>query len=229
MQTITLVQFLNKYWTLLVIAGLIIFIVISKNKEVPTNKSQDRIDSILQVLVTKKIDGTFVQPQPQPIIITIPQSGSNNPGLSNDLLKAFESMKDDNAKTRAYAEAIALKVYENKYQDTTVSIIVRDSVEGGKLTNQEVKWTVKPQKVKYYENIYYMKPEFVISAGMQFQTRVDTAGFSHEQIFPKLGYKGRNGWKFEGGVNILNPKEYMIGVEKDIFTKYNKVEEKKQF
>ena len=218
--------FLNKYWTLLVITGMAIYIVISGNTNTPTNKTADRIDSILRIIKTNELDGTFVQPAPQPIIITVPQQGSVQTGLSNDLLRMFENMKDDNAKTRAYAEAIALKVYNNTYQDSAVAITIRDSVEGGILTNQKVDWVIKPQKIQYHENVYYMKPKFVISAGLQFQTRIDTAGFSREQIFPKIGFKGRNGWKFEGGVNVLNTKDFMIGIEKDIFTKYNKIKDK---
>lgn len=224
-----LITLIDKYWKGLVILGLVLYIVISGNIKKPVSNNNDRIDSILRVISTKQVDGTFVQPSPQPIIITIPQSGSNNNQLSNNLLKAFEELKDDNAKTRAYAEAIALRVYNNTYKDSLVNISVTDTIEGGKLKNQKVNWTVKPQKIQYYENIYYMKPQFTISAGMQFQTRIDSLGFTHEQLFPKIGVKGRNGWKFEAGVNLLNTKEFMIGAEKDIFTKYKKIEEKKQF
>ena len=226
---LTITGFLNKYWQFIIIVLMGLYIVWQGNKKGPIDKNADKIDSILRTLTIPERTGTFTQTSPQPIIITVPQQGSTDPGLSNELLRAFADMKDDNARTRAYAEAVALKVYENKYSDSTVAITVKDSVEGGVLKHQSVDWTVKKMEAQYYENVYYMKPKYTISGGMQFQTAVDSTGLSHAQIFPKIGFKGRNGWKFEGGVNLLNTKEFMFGVEKDIFTKYNKIEEKKQF
>lgn len=222
----TLTTFLNKYWTHLVIVGLVFYVVILGNAK-DTTKNDDRIDSILRVLTIPAKEGEFNNPSPQPIIITVPQQGSTSPGLSNELLRAFQDMKDDNAKTRAYAEAIAKKVYKNTYSDSIVDITVDDIVEGGELTKQDVKWNIKPQEVKYHESIYYLKPKFVVTAGMQIGSSVDPDGYSSPQLMPTLGYRGRNGWGFKASVNLLNTSEFMIGAEKDIFTKYNKVPEKK--
>lgn len=203
-----------------------IYIFLSGNSNSDISKSDDRIDSILRVLTIPERQGQFVNRSPEPIIIVVPQANSTNNGFSNELLREFQLMKDDNARTRAYAEAIALKVYQNKYQDSTVAITVIDSIEGGKLTNQDVSWTIKPREIEYHENIYYMKPKFIISAGMQLQNTIDSVGVSRMGLYPNLGYKGKKGWTFEAGINVLNTKEFMVGVKKDIFTKYNKIPDK---
>jgi hypothetical protein len=211
---------------MLLIAGLIFYIVVSGNSK-DTTKNDDRIDSILRIINTPAKQGAFTNETPQPIIITVPQQGSTSIGMSNDLLRAFEDMKDDNARTRAYAEAIAKKVYQNTYSDSIVDITVDDVVEGGELTKQDVKWKVKPQKVKYHESIYYLKPKFVITTGIQIGSSVSQEGYSSPQLLPTVGYRGRSGWAFKASINILNMNEFMFGFEKDILTRYSKVPEKK--
>jgi len=222
-----MLTFLNKNWTILLIAGLALYIVYSGNRDNSTTKNDDRIDSILRVLSIPQKVGTFSNESPQPTIIVVPQPGNTNSGMNNEMLRAFEAMKDDNAKTRAYAEAIARKLYSNVYSDSLVSIKVDDVVEGGILKNQKVDWTVKPQKIEYFESIYYMKPKYTITAGAKLGMAMDSAGYIRPQLLPTIGFKGRNGWTYEGSVNLLNTKEFMIGVSKDVFTKYEKIPEKK--
>lgn len=227
MNPLSLTAFLNKYWTLLLIAGLIFYIVYSGNKTDNLTINNDRIDSILRILNTPEKTGTFKDKSPQPTIIIVPQPGSTTPGMSNDMLRAFEELKNDNAKTRAYAEAIARKAYSKTYSDSTVSITVKDVVEGGVLKDQQVDWVVKAQEMQYFENIYYMKPKFTINAGLKIGTAIGPYGYNSTQLLPTLGYKGRNGWGFEASINILNTKHFQIGATKDIFTKYEKIPEKK--
>lgn len=219
----TLLGFLNRNWQFIIILLLVGYVVYLGNKPTNLDKNSDKIDSILRVLSLPQQEGNFTNQSPQPIIITIPQQGSTDTGLSNELLQAFEDMKDDNEKTRAYAEAIAKRVYNNSYSDSLVSIDVKDIVEGGKLTKQDVNWTIKPQEITYHENVYYMKPKYTISAGLQVGSSLDGDGNYSPQLMPTLGYKGRNGWGFKASVNLLNTREVMIGFDKDIFTKYNKV------
>lgn len=226
---LTITNFLKNNWQFIAIVLMGIYISYMHNTTtIPGSVNDDRIDSILRVVSIPRIEGTFILPAPEPIYIKVPQKGSTNTGMSDEMLKAFQELKDDNAKTRAYAKVIALKYYEKIYQDSVVTITVKDSIEGGNLVYQEVDWVFKEHKVKFYENIYYMKPKFTLSVGAQLQSGGDEIG-SNPQLFFTLGVTNKKGWKYTGGINVLEKNEYMIGLEKNVFTKYNKIVEKRQF
>lgn len=216
-------KFQLKYLKDILIVGFMLYIFISNNNRVNVEKhSKDRIDSILKTLVIPEKKGEFRTISPQPIIITIPERNSNSNRLSDELLKRFEQLESDNAKTRAYAKAIALKVYEKTYKDSLVSITVKDSIEGGDLTSQNVSWNIKKQEIKYHDKIITKYPLYSISGGIGVNSVIDETGSYKTQISPLIGYRNKEGWQLEVGTNIFNLKEFRIDLTKDIFTKYRK-------
>lgn len=201
------------YYIIAIVLGLIYIL----NGKFTLRKSTEEIkkDSIRIVKNTKELKGGFTDNKPTIIYVQTPKEQSNDVYL-NTLLSELNTIKDASKKNEKILEALALRVYEKTYEDSTVVITVKDSING-RLKTQDVKWKVKPQKVSYFEKTITkkIKPNFRLLLGSKFTTN---STFEKSSIELNLGVQDKKGNIFEAGINTNN--NISVGAKLNIFTKY---------
>lgn len=182
-----------------------------------TPEDETVIDSVKVVKEIPQKQGAFQNKTPQPIVVVVPSNQQGNDKYINTLLSELNSIKDAGLKRDKILEALALRVYEKKYEDSTVTITVRDSING-RLKSQNVNWKIKPQKVSYFEKTitHKLKPKFVFSAGLGITSRLDS--LANPQLQGVLGFKSKKGYELQLGIST--DKRFNLTLKKDLFTKY---------
>ena len=175
------------------------------------------IDSVKVVKTLPQKQGTFQIKAPQPVVVVVPSNQQGNDKYINSLMTELNSLKDAVLKKDKIVEALALRVYEKKYEDSTVTITVRDSING-RLNSQNVNWKIKPQKVAYFEKTitHKLKPKFTFSAGVGVTSGLDSPG--NPQLQGILGFKNKKEYELQLGIST--DKRFNITLKKDLFTKY---------
>lgn len=194
-----------------VIVALLVMQFTSKSFFGKSPKNDIVIDSTLVVKNTPQKQGNFRIEKPQPIVVVVPNN--NRDSYINSLLSELKSIKETDKQQSKLLKELALRVYEKTYKDSIVTITVKDSVNGH-LQSQNVQWTVKPQKVRYYEKKVTEKvtPRFVISAG------IGLDGFENPQLKGVIGFKNKKGYELQLGAS--SNQRYSLTLKKDLFTKY---------
>lgn len=209
-------------WQIILIIGLFAYIVISGNRRENIDFNYDRIDSIVRTIKIPKDTIMFKDTVFKP---TYNNFVTNNnlkiDSLNKVLLEKFKSLENNDSILKAYMDAIAVKVYKKKYKDSLIKVTVIDTLQGGKLFSQDVKVELEEREINYYEKTVYKYPKYSITAGLDIHSVLDQNNSNRAQVFPVLGFRGSKGWEFNLGANVLNLKEFKVGIKKDIFTKYS--------
>jgi hypothetical protein len=167
-------------------------------------------DTVIKVIEIPEKTGTFTNSNPQPIYISQPV----NDKQLEYLYSKIADLQDENQKVNYLLSQLSTKTYNKTYSDKDVSITVTDTVSG-KLLNQDVKWTIKPQKVEVKEVTItkQVKPKFTLSVGggVRFNP-------INQQVYGVLGLKNAKGYELQLGVDT--DKTYFIGVKKDLISKF---------
>jgi hypothetical protein len=198
----------------IIIVGLIFFLFfsggyrISKNTEVVI-----KTDTIVKTVIIPEKTGTFTNVKPQPIYIVPPQDDKQ----LEQLYEKIANLQDDNQRMEYLLEQLSSKVYAKKYEDDTVSITVTDSING-LLRNQNVQWSVKPQKIEVKEvhTTTRIKPKWTISAGLGVSSKISLEASPTATLV--LGFKNKKGTELMGGYSTDQTASIIL--KKDIFTKY---------
>lgn len=201
-----------------VIIALLIMQFLGKSFFGKSPKETITIDSTLVVKNTLEKKGEFRSEKPQPIVVVVPsQTQPNNDAYINRLLSELSSIKETDKQQSKLLKELALRVYEKTYQDSTVTITVKDSINGH-LQSQNVQWTVKPQKVKYYEKTITkkLKPKFTLSAGIGVASRLDS--LANPQLKGIIGFKNKKGYELQLGAST--DRVYSLTLKKDLFSSY---------
>lgn len=197
---------------------LLVIMVFGSNFEIKRKTPEKTtIDSTLVVKEVPKKMGGFRSEKPQPIVVVVPsQNQPNNDTYINSLLSELKSIKETDKQQSKLLKELALRVYEKTYQDSTVIITVKDSVNGH-LQSQNVQWTVKPQKIKYYEKTITEKvtPKFSLLLGGKMTT---SNTFEKSAFELNAGFQFKNGNILEAGYDTNN--RFSVGFKKNIFRKY---------
>jgi len=155
------------------------------------------------------INGTFNNQNPKPIYIKEPADDKELQFLHakiNELLTDVE-------KKDFLLSQLRTKAYNKTYSDKDITITVIDTVSG-KLLNQDVIWTIKPKQIEVKEVTITkeLKPRFVLSVGGGLMYGIEP------ELYGVVGVKNAKGYELQLG--ITTDKAYMIGLKKDLFTKF---------
>jgi hypothetical protein len=207
-----------------VIALILIVSFLSSSFTITRRGFQDTVktDTIYKTrtITVPEKQGTFtnIQPQPQIVVVPIP---NNNGNYNSKLASDFAKLKSDNEKMQKYLEAIAQRVYENKYtsKDSTVTVTVKDTITGF-LKSQQVDFNIKERPIEIVEKeiktTITKYPKFSLSAGLG----VSTGNFINPapSLSANIGFRNKKGWELimSGDTN----KNFSLILKKDIFTKY---------
>jgi hypothetical protein len=193
----------------IVIIGLLLYIFFSHSNK-PKTKEVIRYDTIIKTVTIPEINGTFTNPKPKPIYIKEPADDKELQflhGKINELLTDVE-------KKDFLLSQLSTKVYNKTYSDKDVEITVIDTISG-KILHQDVIWTIKPKEIEVKEVTITkeLKPRFSLSVGGGVIVNP-----INQQFYGFLGMKNAKGYELQLG--MTTDKGYMIGVKKDLFTKF---------
>jgi hypothetical protein len=192
-----------------VIIGLLLYIFFSHSNK-PKQIEVIRYDTIIKTVTIPEINGNFNNPKPKPIYIKDP---TDDKELQYLHAKINELLTDVEKKDFLLSQ-LSTKAYNKTYSDKDVSITVIDTVSG-KLLNQDVIWTIKPKQIEVKEVTITkeLKPRFVLSVGGGVIVNP-----INQQLYGFLGMKNAKGYELQLG--ITTNKACMIGLKKDLFTKF---------
>lgn len=242
-----MILFLKKYWSQLILAFALIFVIsFFKGCSNPFSKEDTndviKTDTIFRTVVIDAKQGSFTNNNPQPYSTRpIIVNGQNNTELQNYLLRLTETIKTQSAKDRELTQqlvnALAKKEYKEVKEDSIVKVTVNSTVEDGKQTYLGIDYEVKESYFDTYNTVTTIKkyPDYTISAGLGITTQFSKPLEFNNQIIdsltipskvyvnPLIAYKDKKGLEYQLELGI--DKDLKIGtasikLKKDLFTKY---------
>jgi hypothetical protein len=216
-----MIKHLQKYGHWFLIVLLLVYIYFNGEYVLVKKTENFKIDSIKVKEIIPEQKGVFENTTPQPIVVVVPSSIDplKNTKETNEILSLIKSLQVTQDDQQRLLDIIAKKHYAQIYEDSVVSIEVKNTVENGKKTTETVNWTVKPSFIEYYQKkfTYKLKPSFTLSAGIGLDSHFNNAPDS--QIRAILGFKNKKGYELQLGFTTDNRASLLL--KKDLFTKYN--------
>ncbi len=215
----------NKYITLapwIALALALLYIYTNSTFYRGTNHPEVSIDSTKVTKIIPEQTGSFQNTAPQPIVVVVPSASTprQNTAETNQILNLIKSLQVTQADQQKLLDIIAKKTYAKTYENDTVQIEVKNTVENGKKTKETVNWKIKQSFVNYFEktHTYRLKPKLVISAGIGINSRLDS--LATPQLQALFGLKTKKGYELQLG--YTTDKRASLSLKKDLFVRYAK-------
>ena len=178
---------------------------------IKSDEPRERVDTIYSVQTIKEKTGEFNNQRP---IIIYTQPPQQNNAYINDLKGDLNKLNTQQEKINKLLLELSTRVYQKKYEDSTVSITVTDTING-RLQHQNVKWKVKPQQYVNKTIIKELKPKWSVSIGGGI--KINPTPF--KTVFEgKIGLKNKKGNTLQVGIESDN--SYSLTFMKDVFVKW---------